>query len=446
MSDLLSIGASGVRAYQSALTVTGENIANVGSAGYTRRSVRMTEISGGVGAVDRSASNGVLMTGIVRAGNSYTQLAVRSSGADLARSASGAQWLDRIEKAMTGNELAGRVTSFFNAATGLAAEPDSGALRTRMLNAAGSTAIAFTATGRAFDQIDADLDSAGVQATAQLNSLGTSLVQVNDGISRTPPDSAAAAQLADQRDAILDQMSTLADIGVTLDPLGRATVKLGGASGTAFVEKNTVNGLAYSRNTDGSVALSVVNGLDRLSVSLNGGELAGIVDGAQKAAASRTDLNNVAKEFVLKVNETQLAGQDQAGVAGTKMFNAVDGKPTEITLNFDSGTKIAAAKNNLGKRDSSNLADLQALRTDRGWEAKLTQITTDNASALDQKNTIIAAQTAIRDGAVSAQSSVAGVNMDSEAVELMRFQQAYSASSRVIQVARDTLQTILDIR
>jgi flagellar hook-associated protein 1 FlgK len=36
--------------------------------------------------------------------------------------------------------------------------------------------------------------------------------------------------------------------------------------------------------------------------------------------------------------------------------------------------------------------------------------------------------------------------MDSEAVELMRFQQAYSASSRVIQVARDTLQTILDIR
>ena len=38
MSDLLSIGASGVRAYQTALTTTSENIANAGNASYVRRS------------------------------------------------------------------------------------------------------------------------------------------------------------------------------------------------------------------------------------------------------------------------------------------------------------------------------------------------------------------------------------------------------------------------
>jgi flagellar hook-associated protein 1 FlgK len=47
---------------------------------------------------------------------------------------------------------------------------------------------------------------------------------------------------------------------------------------------------------------------------------------------------------------------------------------------------------------------------------------------------------------MSALTSTTGVNLDSEAVELMRYQQAYQASSRVIQIARDTLQTILDIR
>ena len=51
MSDLLSIGASGVRAYQSALSVTGENIANSGAAGYVRRSVRLTEMGAGAGLV-----------------------------------------------------------------------------------------------------------------------------------------------------------------------------------------------------------------------------------------------------------------------------------------------------------------------------------------------------------------------------------------------------------
>jgi flagellar hook-associated protein 1 FlgK len=41
---------------------------------------------------------------------------------------------------------------------------------------------------------------------------------------------------------------------------------------------------------------------------------------------------------------------------------------------------------------------------------------------------------------------VSGVNIDEEAVDLMRFQQAYQASTRVIQIARETLQSILDIR
>ncbi|MCI1142206.1 hypothetical protein MOP88_07660 [Sphingomonas sp. WKB10] len=43
-------------------------------------------------------------------------------------------------------------------------------------------------------------------------------------------------------------------------------------------------------------------------------------------------------------------------------------------------------------------------------------------------------------------SSSTGVNLDSEAVDLIRFQQAYAASSRVIQVARETMQTLLDMR
>ncbi|WP_447406974.1 flagellar basal body rod C-terminal domain-containing protein, partial [Clostridium perfringens] len=71
---------------------------------------------------------------------------------------------------------------------------------------------------------------------------------------------------------------------------------------------------------------------------------------------------------------------------------------------------------------------------------------TDNATALKQKNTIAAAQTSILSGAQTALSSASGVNLDSEAVDLMRFQQAYSASSRIIQVARETMQSILDIR
>ena len=95
--------------------------------------------------------------------------------------------------------------------------------------------------------------------------------------------------------------------------------------------------------------------------------------------------------------------------------------------------------------DAGLRAGLASLRQSGAFEGKLTGIIAETGAALSAKQTVAAAQTSIRDGAVSARDAVSGVNLDDEAVNLLRFQQAYQASSRVIQVARETLQSILDI-
>ncbi len=166
MSDLLSIGASGVRAYQTALTAVGENIANVGTDGYSRRSVTMQEISpaAGLAANKVTAGSGVMVLGIARATDVYASAAVRSATADLSRTTTGVTWLNRIEGTMTGNQVQTRLTAFFTAARTLSAEPTSPALRATMLETARSTATAFTATDSAFDQINADFDGQARQA------------------------------------------------------------------------------------------------------------------------------------------------------------------------------------------------------------------------------------------------------------------------------------------
>lgn len=204
MSDLLSIGASGVRAYQTALTAVGENIANVGTDGYSRRTVTMREVvpAAGLAANKVSAGSGVAVAGIARATDVYASAAVRAATADLSRTTTGATWLTRIESAMTGDQVQTRLTAFFTAARTLAAEPTSAALRSTMLETAKSTATAFTATDSAFDQINADFDGQARQAAHDLSSLATSLVRVNDGLGRTQPGTAASAQLTDQRDQI----------------------------------------------------------------------------------------------------------------------------------------------------------------------------------------------------------------------------------------------------
>ena len=50
----------------------------------------------------------------------------------------------------------------------------------------------------------------------------------------------------------------------------------------------------------------------------------------------------------------------------------------------------------------------------------------------------------IRDAAANAVSELSGVNMDDEAAQLIEYQQAYQASARVLQTARELFDTLID--
>lgn len=447
MSDLLAIGASGVRAYQSALTTVSENIANAATPGYARRTADLREVAGASGVYSGrtiAGGQGVIVAGVTRSADPFRAAEVRTASADLARSETGVGWLDRIETALTGNQLGDRLTGFFNAATRIAADPTAIPPRTAMLEAAASVAGAFSATGKTFDGLAADLDATGGNAAASLTDLGAALAKVNDGLGRALPGSSGAAQLTDRRDALLEQMSALSDVSVATDRAGRATVRLGNAGGPVFVTGNEAGAVTFARGSDGTVsfALNTKNGLVALSPA--GGAMAGVVDGAQRIADARQQLDGIAGSFRDGVNAVQAGGRDLDGNTGAAFF-ASGARPSDLTVALTDPRGVAAAAGG-GPRDNANLRAFDAARTSGGFENKTTALVAGNGATLASRRQVADAQSAIRDGAITARDAVGGVNLDSEAVDLLRFQQAYQASSRVIQVARDTLQTILDIR
>jgi flagellar hook-associated protein 1 FlgK len=448
MSDLLGIGASGVRAYQSALTTVSENIANAATPGYAKRTTDLREIAPVVGVHSGGGvqtGQGVSVAGVTRSADALRAADVRTASADLARSETGVAWLDRIESALTGNQLGDRLTGFFNAAKSVAADPTATVPRSALLEQATSVAGSFAATGKALNHLDADLDSTADTAVTTLNSLGTALAKVNDGLARAQPGSNGAAQLADQRDAILDQISAISDVSVSTDGAGRATVKLGNAGGPVFVTGNAAGDVTFARGSDGTVSFALHTPLAVSPFTPGGGALAGVVDAAARIADARTTLDSIATAFTDGVNTVQAQGRDLDGNPGAALFTS-GANPTDIALNLTDPRGIAAAAVGGGPRDNSNLRALDALRSSGAFEAKTTALISGNAATLNGRKQIAEAQSAIRDNAIAARDAVSGVNLDSEAVDLLRFQQAYSASSRVIQVARDTLQSILDIR
>jgi len=448
MSDLLTIGASGVRAYQSALTTVSENITNSGSTGYTRRTTGLAEVPAAGGLTTQGVAatgNGVQVTGVSSAIDPLRNAAVRTSGSDLAKTEGGIQWLSQIESALSGNQLGDRLTAFFNSAQSVAADPTSSAARATMLESANGVAGAFAGTGQALDQISAGIDATADAATTSLDGLAAALAKVNDALGRTQQASSAAAQLTDQRDQLLESMSAITDVSVTLDAAGRAAVRLGGSNGPTLVAGSEAGAVTYVHSASGGVSFAVHRAGESATFVPQGGALAGVADGAQRVADTRNALNTIASNFVDGVNAVQAQGVDLNGALGAPMFEAGD-SPTDISMVLADPAGIAAASVGGGSRDNSNLQALATVRSTGKYESGLTSLAANNAATLTQRQTVANAQGAIHDNAVAARDSSAGVNLDSEAVDLMRFQQAYSASSRVIQVARDTLQTILDIQ
>lgn len=445
MSDMLSIGLSGVRAYQNALTTTSENIANAGTAGYARRTALVREVIAPVGMANGSLTGiGVAVSGVMRAADAYRASEVRAASADLARTESGVTWMQRIETALTGNKLADRLTNFFTSAKPVAADPSALAPRAAMLEAASSVASAFAGTGAALANAAADLDSTAGTAVTQLNSLAAGLATVNGGLGRAQPGTSGAAALLDERDRLLEAMSAISDVSVTLDEAGRAVVRAAGPNGPLLVQGDTPSFVTYVRS-EGAVALAVHRGSDSFALTPGAGVLAGVVEGAQRIHDAKTDIEVRARAFAEGINAVQAAGHDLNAAAGAPMF-AIGDPPSQLTLALTDPRGVAAARIGGGSRDNGNLAGLDSLRITGKFEEGVNTLTASNAAALAARRGVADAQTAMRDAAIAARDEIGGVNVDEEAVDLLRFQQAYQASSRVIQIARETLNSILEIR
>jgi flagellar hook-associated protein 1 FlgK len=137
MSDLLSIGRSGVLAYRAALTAVGENVANANTDGYTRRSVTITEsgVSSSTNYQYRSNANfgGADVNSVQRVYDDYKANYARLATSDAAKSDTKSQWLQTTETALDDSDvgLGVKMSSVFTSAESLATDVNSAPIARR---------------------------------------------------------------------------------------------------------------------------------------------------------------------------------------------------------------------------------------------------------------------------------------------------------------------------
>ncbi|WP_336959544.1 flagellar hook-associated protein FlgK [Sphingobium aquiterrae] len=449
MSDLFIIGASGTKAYRTAMAAISENIANASTDGYTRRSVTTRE-SGSSSATmvfyqNREMFGGTYVSSVNRAVDPYLDATVRMTSQSLSSSTSRLRWMTDVQTALNDGStgIGQRLSTMFGTMEKLAASPNDTSLRTTTLSSIEQVAEAFRATAADLKDSSAGIATEAQASVDKVNSALDELARVNNSLLRAQPGSSSYAQLLDSRDAAVKTVTDALDVSVTFSGNDQTSISFGG---TTLLANTTATPLTLTVNGDGTLALGTAAGA--LATPGNG-TLGGLFTSAGVAAQQRTALDTLAAQFVTDMNAWHAQGlttpttADPAGHAGIPLLSIGTGADSIAMLVTD--TAELATRSSDGTLNGNLLNATTALRgtgsVEQGWTALVAGHATLTASTSAEQT---AAQTR-NDQAVTARENVSGVDLDMEAADLLRIQQAYSGCAKILQAARDTVDAILQI-
>lgn len=177
-------------------------------------------------------------------------------------------------------------------------------------------------------------------------------------------------------------------------------------------------------------------------------------------AATQPHIGDITVTFNAGTNQFILGGA-AAGVLAYNPATEAAGKTFTLAspnLSFEmsgvpaNGDVFTLSTNSNGVSDNRNaliLGQLQSVKTLIGggasYQAAYAQLVSDVGTRTREVNIGLQAQTGLYEQALAAQQSVSGVNLDEEAASLIRFQQAYQASARVMNIAGNLFDEILSI-
>ena len=325
MADLLNIGLSGLAANKTSLTVTGHNISNVNTPGFSRQdtvqATRVPQFSG-----SGYIGSGTTLVDIRRSYSEFLSTQLRSSTALNSDVKSYKSQIEQLDSLLAGNTtgITPSLQQFFSSLQTAAEDPANIPARQLVLSEAEGLARRFNTI---YDRLASQNEFINKQmqvTTEQINRLAGSIGQLNDAIAVAAANGAAPNDLLDAREEAVRQLSTY--IGVTVVPQDDNTYNLFIGSGQPLVVGNTVSKLeaVIGRGDPTRFEIDFVSGSSRQAVTtqLSGGELGGLIRYREEVLdATLNSVGRLAIAMNSEINAQLGQGLDLKGNVGVALFN-----------------------------------------------------------------------------------------------------------------------------
>lgn len=454
LSSILNIGRSALQAQQKAISVTGNNVANVNTPGYTRQRADL-ENGDAINGRPGQMGGGVKVASIRRMYDRFLTGEIRSESQEVGQWEARKQIQDRLEIVFNETDDDGlnkSMNEFWNLWQVLADNPAGSVERSTLISKAQAMADRFRDMNNDVVAIAAEVEGRIGQAVSDINEAAQQIAHLNDSIRRAENLGQDANDLQDRLDMALKTLSQLADVSTTED----GSVIDVTIAGETLVDGAVPWELSYDETT--GFAIDTSSGPVAIADSdIISGTVGGLLTMKNDIIPDYRDrLDALAAEIIDQVNSQHAAGQGLDGTTGTAFFDAASTSSADIAVNqnviddprlisaaglsesLPGGGGNALAISGLAHQPVMNGATetfsdfYVTLVADVGGDTKAAN------SRYDLQRTTMGQLETYRD-------EISGVSLDEEMVNLIQFQNAYAAAAKLISATDELLETLINM-
>lgn len=460
--DTLNLGANSLATYRKAIDVTGHNLANVNTEGYTRQRlvIEATTVDGGAwGPIGTGSEAARVVQLHHETAGKQLQTEASIEGSISAKHDALQQALVFLQESIDRNGTNGTNTKgisqgladFFAAAQNVATNPGSMAEREVMLQKAQELATKFNTADSRLSTLQEGLDNRVTAEVGQANGLLQDIAKLNESIVAEEALSPGYANdLRDTRQLKLEALSKLVKVDASEQENGAVNVSIGG---NLVVEGRELSGtLETFTSGDGTLQVRVAG--QTAALSLTGGSIQGAIGVRDGALADlRSEINTLAETMISEVNAVHAGGFGLDGTTGANFFNGTNA--SDIAVNSDllrdparlqaSGVAGEAGNNTVARAIADLSKQTHAALGGLTFSAKQGQTVAALGQELATAKSELADQKTISQFVRNQRDSISGVSIDEEMTNLVMFQSAFQASAKLISMTDEMLATIIQM-
>ncbi len=460
--DHFAIASSAMRAFKLGMNVAGYNVANSNTVGFSRRRVDLSTMSA-VAVPGGWSGMGVEVNSLTRIRDPFLDFAVRREAGRLGQDDARADILSALEPALGEAEsavLRSSISDFFDSIQNLVIDPSDMAIREDVVSHGERVAASIRSLDGHLVERRNHADAKAEEAVDRINELVEDLAQNNLEVTGLEAGGQEASDLRDQRDLLLDELSSLIPVNIVNAENGQVRVSLEEGGHTLVVGTSTQK-LIKGQDSEGLMRIQVerAGGLADMTDSIRSGQLGGYLSVRDEDLVSyRSELDRVASALITEFNAVHSSGFDLNGDPGLAFFepdppgaHAANAIRVNSLIRAD-GSLIATSSvagetgNNeivlqLGELRSEAIAALNG-RSFAEFSADLIASVGQDLGAAEASRD---ASLVIVDSLETKRQGVKGVSLDEEAAELARWQQSFAAAAKFMQVVNRVTETAFSI-